>query len=210
MTIIARLSLCPVLLLAWVLLTPQSGRADQIINVNVNTSSLAGGATYYLNFQLTNGDATRNNSVTVTHFNFGGGAAGGASTIQTTGGVSGSLNSGAVTLTDTAFFNNFLQAFTPGGTLALRATIIAPSFAGGTPDLFTFAILDSSLVEVATTDPTGLNQLLAVTIDSSNPSSQQFQLAPAAIPEPTTLLLFGTGLTAIAGAARRRRSDHRS
>ena len=107
-----------------------------------------------------------------------------------------------------AFFNDLHQLFTAGtvfgfdvdlGTIAVDA--------GPTPDQFTFYILDSGLYPVQTTDPvSGRNALIVVDLNSGTPTVERYALlGTAAIPEPSTLVLFGLGGVALlAGWLRRR------
>lgn len=178
---------------------PGTSHAAQIVNALFDTSSLAGKGAFYINFQLTNGDPFNSNTVSSTSFNFGSGMAGSSSTVQTIGSVTGSLNTGTVTLSDGAFLNDFVQAFTPSSALGFQVTLTPPAFSGGTPDLFSFAILDSGFVEVPTIDPFGTNRLLVITIDSPMPLAQRFQLA-STVPEPATPLLLAIGLAGVGAA----------
>src|SRR4029078_7193141 len=89
---------------------------------------------------------------TLTDFAFGsGGGPSGAPTL--TGGAWGEL-SGTVTLTDTAFLNEFTQGFTPGDLLSFHLSATG-NFAGGIPDGFSLAILDNTELELPTMSSSG-------------------------------------------------------
>ncbi len=142
-------------------------KADVIYDVSLgDTTSLIGNsnAPFALDFQFTDGSGTgdANNTVTLSQFNFGiGGSAGSASTIQTSGSPSGNLSS-QVVLTDNTFFTEFSQQFNPGNTLSFQLDLTNNADAGGTPDEFTFQLLDNTGNEVSTTDPSGSNSLLII------------------------------------------------
>ncbi len=188
-----------VLIALSVLLTTGTARADTF---TFDTSSLPTGQ-LNINFQFIDGSGIGDSNNTVTISGFSGGTLVGVPT--STGGASGDL-SGVVTLTDNDFFNEFVQQFTPSGSmLSLNLLFTSNVDAGGTPDEFTFAILDSSFREVQTTDPLGTNVLLRVDLSSGNPIVQTFALgAPTAIPEPTTMLLLSTGLAGVGAVVRKR------
>ncbi|HZT82253.1 MAG TPA: NF038129 family PEP-CTERM protein [Gemmataceae bacterium] len=201
---------------AWVL-APSAGRAG-FVTYQVtfpDTTSLKnqpGQGPYYLDFQFTDGGGPgdANNTVVISHLALGGGALVGAG--APSGGVTGDLSS-AVTMTDSAFFNEFSQQFTPGSSLAFQVSLsqtIGPgedSASGGTPDEFSFAILHGAARdEIATTN---FNDAF-VTIDVTSPSltvtpagsaaGSGFDVpAPsvvpsaAAAPEPAALWLFALG-----------------
>jgi hypothetical protein len=143
------------------------------------------------------GAGDSNNSVLLSAFAFGGGSAGSVSSFS--GGASGNLSSG-ISLTDNSFFSELVSAFTPGSTLSFSVNTTTNVDGGGTPDQFSFSILNGSGSNIKTQDPTGANSLLTVNIDSANPTIQtfasEFTPAPTAtvVPEPATLLLVGTGL----------------
>jgi hypothetical protein len=171
------------------------------ISVSLHTSPISGGS-FSIVLDLIDGDATSNTSVTISSFMFGGGSPSGSPILI--GGASGSL-SAAVTLTDTSFFNEFVEGFTAGSMLSFILDI-STNFAGGTPDSFAFLLLDSNGDPVPTDDPLGTDALLAVDLVSplviQTFSSPQFDIpAPDVqrIPEPATLILFSAGLAGLVG-----------
>ncbi len=154
---------------------------------------------------MTDGDGVSNNTVAITNFALGGGMAGpGGPNI--TGGASGNL-SGTVTLTDTNFLNELDQQFVPGNPLQFDVQMTT-NFAGGTPDQFSFAILDNTLTEIPTFSPPGTPDVfLFVDGDSANPPIQTFAGDPnrpgginisapqvQIIPEPAAFVLLIMGL----------------
>lgn len=179
------------------LVAPLAAEATQI-SIGLDTSALIGGTTapYYIEFQFTNGDGLNNNSVTIGSFDFGGGSASGSPTLG--GGVSGSLSSGLI-MNDTLFFNYFYEAFIPGNFLSFMATI-SDNYVDPTPDQFSFAILNNSLIEVPTQGPG--NEFVNVDLKSplvintfsgiSGTDTDPVVGAPSVqtVPEPGTLLLM--------------------
>lgn len=206
-------------------------RAQLSFTVDLNTSPLIGNAAgpFAIDFQLIDGSslfpADANNTVTITNFAFGGGSAGAAPTL--TGGAAGSLATG-VTLTDSDFFNTFVQGFTPGSTLSFHVFLTTDVDAGGIPDQFSFSLLDRSGGQIPTF---GLGDLfVSVNIDSPSPviaafnsdASHPLPATPTApgittglprvtitptqteVPEPATLVFLTGGLTGLAAGRRRR------
>jgi hypothetical protein len=204
-----------VMVASWVLaMAVAPVRADSLFNVSVSTTSLMSNSSgpFQIDFQLIDGSGTgdANNTATVTGFNFGGGALLGAPT--NIGGVTGDLSS-TVTLVDSGFFNNFQQSFTAGSTFSFMVDLTTNLDAGGTPDAFTFALLDNLGNNISTADPGG--SLLTVNLNSATPTVTTFAgtgnyatvSATVTTPEPGTLTLLGTGITGglIALGRRRRR-----
>ena len=223
--------------LAAALLAAAPCRAGVILDVTLDTSNLANpantygaGGPYALDFALTDGGQLNNNTITISDIAYGsGGSAGGAGTISTTGGASGSLASG-VTLTDSGFFADFNQQFTPGALLSftLDLTTNVDQGPGTSPDSFTFSILDSTGMPIPTSDASA-SSFLTITLDGPSPTIQTYatvgvapqvgppQVAPPqvgpppgpAAPEPSSLVLALIGLAGAAAARGLRRRSGR-
>jgi PEP-CTERM motif len=222
--------------LATLLLAPAGAPAGQIYEVSLNTAPLEGNTAgpFSLDFQFI---GTGNNTVTLSNFQFGGGAADTFGTglfdnLYSSGSFSGSASS-SVTLTDTAnFYNEFTQQFTPGSSLSFQVSLTT-NVALPTPDQFSFGILDSAGNDIPMLNsPTG--SFLVVTLNSStSPQVQTFAndptvpdaasggviastgpvQAPGAnpVPEPASLVLLAMGMTALCGwKLRARRQRERS
>ena len=173
--------------------------AQIAFTVTVNTSALSGSSAQplYLDFQLNDGAGwgDANNTALISNFNFSGGAVFAPAT--TLGGAAGSLGT-SVMLKDSSAFNEFYQGFAPGATLSFTVSLSAIVDAGHVPDLFGFAILDSSLSNIRTKAP-GTDLFVQVNIDSSRPTVMTFgsldgtvaapRIAP--VPESSTYGLFG-------------------
>jgi hypothetical protein len=194
------------------------GHAAVMYNISMNTAPLIGHAAgpFSLEFQLNDGRGIgdANNTATLTNFLFNGGAAVGSSTL--TGGATGNLSSG-VSLTDSSFFNQFIQGFTPGSALSFRLSLSTNVDSGGTPDEFSFAILDHTGTEIPTL-ASFFDVFVQIDIDSANPVVHTFATdtsrtpeggggpiniaSPTAtpvssVPEPTRLSLTLSGLAAL-------------
>src|SRR5262249_39361113 len=160
------------------------------------------------------------NSVVLSNFSFGGGAAVGSGT--PVNGASGSLQS-SVNLTDSNFFNEFTQRFTPGTQLGFQLSSTTNVDAGLNPDQFTFAILDSTGVELTT--HSFFDVFAELDINSANPPLLTFAsdttrvpnaggpalniaaptATPLTTPEPNTLALLAIGC-AVLGVLIQRKS----
>jgi hypothetical protein len=214
-----RLSIVVVLAL---FLAPAVARADLVFQVTVNnpqalsSQTFGAGAPYALDFTLTSGGNT--NTATISNFSLGGGSAD-SSTIFTTGGASGDINSppGSVSVTDNASlnpaaggFNDFNQVFTPGSGAITFDVDLTTSFVSGTPDRFTFSILDMSGSPIPTSDSGNNNEfaLLGATISGAAMTLDNIETytagsgsnritisvsSPSAVPEPSPLVLIVIG-----------------
>lgn len=113
-------------------------------NYSLDTTALNGTAGT-LAFDFINGDNVTNNTVTI-------------SGLATDGTVTGSTN---FSLADVNFFNEELRNIVFGTTLSFTVDL-TEAFAGGTPDSFSFYLLDANALNALypTTDPTGLNASL--------------------------------------------------
>ncbi len=191
----------------------------------MDTTALVGNGPFTLDLQFFDGSGApgdlNNNTVTLTDFAFGSGSASGGG--AATGGASGSLATG-VTLQDLEFFNEYYEDFTPGNTLSFSIDTTNVADPGGTPDLFTVAILDSMGNELPTTG--GSNEFLDVSLAGgvapviatygSAPGSQYSLVAPVVlaqsqgpspVPEPSAFgaLLAGMVALSIARSVREKR-----
>lgn len=188
-----------ILLSGWMFSPLPLAQAGQLYSVTLDTSNLTG--PFYVEFQLNDGSGTNdgNNTVELSNFQFGGGGPVGSLTTLT-GGTTGSLTTGVV-ITDSSFFNEFIQQFDPGSILSFELHLI-PNLDSGSPDQFSFAILDDQQFEL----PTESDSDAFLTIDFTSPLSVQpfssalgsdpFLTAPTikAIPAPGTLALLLVGL----------------
>lgn len=186
------------------------------LNFSLTTAPLAGnpGGPFSLDFQFNDGSGTNdgNNTVTIGNFNFGTGGSAGAPIL--TGGASGTVAGGFV-LTDSTFFNDITLPFTPGTTLSFSVTTTTHVDAGGTPDLFTFGILDQNGFNVPTTAGSPFDVFVEIPLNSPTPPVLTFGsdtsrtlstggatpniAAPvvtttAPVPEPAGVWLLGGGV----------------
>lgn len=178
--------------------------AAQARLVTLDTSSLAGTGTYYVDFQLNDGNSVGdgNNSAYITNINVGGGSIAGPASAW--GGVTGDLSVG-ISLDDTEAFNEFFQAFLPGSFFSFELSL-TNNFNGAIPDLFGFAILDENLFNLPTHAP-GSDQLLTVELNGGERVWQTYGttsgIAAPSVPDAgSTALLLAAGLIGLSGLRR--------
>jgi hypothetical protein len=187
--------------------------AGIIYEVSLDTSGLVGNsnAPFALDFQLTSGDTSSGvaNSATLSLFTFGaGGSAGIGNPFPNSGNASGDLVS-IVTLNTSggSFFNEFSQYFTPGSVLTFQLDVTNNPQPGGTPDEFTLQLIDDTLGEIPTTDPSGSDSLVIIDLTGGTLAPEVYTtngdgvtitpvLSPAtsAVPEPSAFWLAATVL----------------
>jgi hypothetical protein len=201
------------LLFATAFLLGTPALADSIYSVDVNTAPLAG-TPAQIAFDFIAGGGP-SNTVTVTDFS----SDGTLGATSPTGAVKGTLP-GAVTLTDSSFFNEYLTNFTPGTTFSFRlsATTNGPT-STSLPDEFSLFLLDptTGMPLFNTSDPTGADSLLALNIDGSPQGALSLYTASgnqatisatpltvSTVPEPRTLVPLAVAILAVIGKTARR------
>ncbi len=201
-----RSSVFAAVLAAFLWASPAPARAT-LLHVTLDTSVLSGVAANLAFDFIGNDGIAGNNTVVVSDF-YTSGTLGNSSSL---GGVLATHPSPPgpfpIALTDTLFFNEFLQELTLGATVSFTLNLTEQWASGSLlPDSFAFFLLDSALSPLfATTDPLGLDALFAVDMDGA-PSGNLHIFAPissgvtwivtpaVAVPLPSTAWLFGAGI----------------
>ena len=155
------------------LASPGSAQTTEVITLN--TSTLAGGGAYFLDFQLVDGGLTgdSNSLAKLTGFSSSGLSFSPAQSFGT--GVSGTLPTGLRMIdSDLSGVDEYQQKFTagPAGTASqIQFTLsLAPtSLDAPTPDTFSFAVLNSGGSALPTSDPTGGNLVASLFTSLSPP-----------------------------------------
>jgi hypothetical protein len=189
-------------------------------SVSLDTTALVGNSSGPFSVQLVftdgSGVGDANNLVTVSNVQFGGGAALGNPFVF--GGVAGSLETG-IAITDSSFFNFFLEGFSAGNQLNFLLTLTPNDDLTGTPDRLVFYLIDAFGNPIPTLAPYG-DYFWGVDIHSTGPvfdayasdTSRTSISIPApiiSVPEPGMISLLGAS-TALAALRRRclsRRSE---
>ncbi|HZO91356.1 MAG TPA: hypothetical protein VFB38_23740 [Chthonomonadaceae bacterium] len=190
------------------LIAPAKGQAPVFLHVDLDTSALVGlpspPAPFYLDFQLLDGSLTLDavNTVKIENFQFGGGMPSG--TPLPTGDAVGDLSSTVTLQDDFSTFNDFVQPFVPGNRLSFDAVLTTNVDAGGTPDEFSFAILQQAnnffgFAEIPTEGPG--DALLTVDLDGPIPTLNTYgsdlTRTDIALPAPVALFVPGPGVSTL-------------
>ena len=195
-------------------------QASVLYDISMNTAPLIGhpAGPFSVEFQLVDGSGAgdANNSAVLSSFALAGGSPVGGPAVK--GGTTGNLSS-AVNFIDSSFLNQFIQAFTPGNSLKFELSQTTNIDSGGTPDQFSFSILDKTGSEIPTLAGAFIDVFLETDINSANPLIQTFASDPsraptgggppinipaptvtqAAVPEPSTILLLPWALVVLLG-----------
>jgi hypothetical protein len=163
-----------------ILCLPAAG--DVIHSVTLDTTPLVGhpSGPFYVELAFTDGSGVddANNTVTLSNFNLGGGSALGGPLVF--GGASGSLET-EVSIVDNSFLSLFSEQFAPGLQLSFSLGLTLNDDAGGTPDRFTFFILDNSGVALPTLAPAG-DYFFGADIHSTGPIFDAWGSDPSRAP----------------------------
>lgn len=179
-----------------VLAAAQAGMGASV-DFTVDTSRLTRLSSTMINFQLIDGDGTGDGNNTVRIRNFAGlGPVRGAPILS--GGASGDVTS-EIVLTDSSFFNEFLQFAGIRDTLSFTVEYTTNVDAGPGPDGFSFAILQQGLeIPTSALYQRGSDVFLTIDFNSATPTVSRFDLDygryALTVPEPASLFTAGLGL----------------
>ena len=200
-----RASILPLAIAAAVL----AGTTADAATITLDTTPLAAmGGTSYLDFQLADSDSGVN-TVQIQGITLGGGTHLDAPPDGDilTGDATGTFPDYA--LGDTQFFNQVLIPFTAGTSVQFTLTSTANYLGGGSPDTFTWAVLNANFESIVSD---GLGAGLVLLLDGSGPqfvaATRQYSfITPRLVPEPATGLLMLTAAGLLARVRRRRNLD---
>lgn len=197
---------------------------DTVFTLDTTPLETSSAGPFTLDFQFIDGSGggDGNNTVSLTSFDFGGGSVSTAAGYPINGVTLGN-SPFSVTMTDSSFLNEVQFSLTPGSQMQFDFSSTANADAGGTPDTFTFAILDGNGNEVGTTNSNGNQAFIEVdlpaggsgvnTIVSGSAPGADVMLnaptqtspggpPPSSVPEPGTGLWTGFVLAMILLARR--------
>ena len=168
----------------------------------LQTPALITNAPFYLDFQFIDGGNLGNNTVSVSNFSFGGGAAVGAATLFD--GAIGDFASG-VTFDNSGPSQEFYQQFTPGTVISFDVATLTDAVDNLSSDAFFVFILKSDTTNIPGSGLAG--SLGSLTLRSSDPQYAYVTQATfsgtgaysgvVAAPEPSRAVLLIGGLGAV-------------
>jgi hypothetical protein len=191
---------------AGLLLAMSGARADPTFEVSLDTSAISG-TSEQLVFEFVDGDGSVNNSVSLSDFTLGGGAAAAPADYMGSTGVSGDVASG-ITMDDSGGTALFTQLVTFGSSLMFRLNTTNVFSGSGAPDALSMAVYTSNFSACYSDDQIGCTLLeLDLTGNALAPSSFTLHGASAqglpapvvtlATPEPASLLLLAAGFAGL-------------
>jgi hypothetical protein len=212
-----------------------SHAASFLVTIDTTGLAGSGAAPFSLEVQFNDGGGTVTNTAILSNFDFGiGGGATGSPTYNCTSGsgaacagTSRDLSSTVVLSDSSDAFNEFLQGFTPSSSDPLQFQLdVTTNVETPAPDGFTLSLFDSSGQGIPTSFfdvfvELGIDQSVVIMTFPSDPTQPPpgcptcpplhipaliAQPTPTAIPEPTTLVLLGSGLAGLIGIQRWRKA----
>jgi hypothetical protein len=195
-------------ILSLLLLAAGASYADRLVDVTVDTHTVAPGTTGYLDFQFNLG-ALVTQPATVQILNFTG-ATYVAGTQQLTGGASGGPLPSTITLVNSSGFDDAFEGVSLGNSLNFvldfgGPAVNSPNGTATSPSEFLFSMYSDAngTVPLLTTDPGGILGTVTVNLNGSlTTQAVSSNLTFSAVPEPSAFLLLGGGL-GLLGALRR-------
>jgi hypothetical protein len=155
---------------AGLLLAMSGARADPTFEVSLDTSAISG-TSEQLVFEFVDGDGSVNNSVSLSDFTLGGGAAAAPADYMGSTGVSGDVASG-ITMDDSGGTALFTQLVTFGSSLMFRLNTTNVFSGSGAPDALSMAVYTSNFSACYSDDQIGCTLLeLDLTGNALAPSS---------------------------------------